>query len=443
MRHLFLLFPETRFRIEIRDDGGGFMKQVEIIKGNFIYTAEPGKFSLFPDAFLLLEEGKVGALWQELPLEYEKCPLRDYGDSLIIPGLVDMHTHGAQFNQRGLGMDLQLLEWLEQYTFKEEAKFAEAEYARKTYQAFTAELVRQGTTRAAVFGTIHKDGCEILFECLRESGIGALVGKVNMDANCNAALQENTEESLRATEEILERWSDHPLVRPIVTPRFAITSSEKLLAGLGRLAERYQAPVQSHLSENLAEVRLVAKLFPKLNEYHAVYDHYQLFGQTPTLMAHCIHLTTSAIDRMRENGVVAVHCPDSNLNLASGIMPTRRLLEAGLKVGLGTDIGAGHSLSMLQTMRATIQMSKVHSSYQKEERPLTLPEVFYLATKGGGEFFGKVGSFENGYEFDALVIEDTAAEREGKTLLERLQQFIYTGDASKIVARYTAGKKIG
>ena len=140
---------------------------------------------------------------------------------------------------------------------------------------------------------------------------------------------------------------------------------------------------------------------------------------------------------------MAVHCPDSNLNLASGIMPTRRLLEAGLKVGLGTDIGAGHSLSMLQTMRATIQMSKVHSSYQKEERPLTLPEVFYLATKGGGEFFGKVGSFENGYEFDALVIEDTAAEREGKTLLERLQQFIYTGDASKIVARYTAGKKIG
>ncbi|WP_346356062.1 guanine deaminase [Azotosporobacter soli] len=418
------------------------MSQVKVIKGNLIYAAERDAFTICPDHYLILRQGRVQAVVDRLPQEYEACPVEDFGERLIIPGLVDLHTHGAQFNQRGLGMDLQLLEWLEQYTFKEEARFADLAYAASIYEAFATELIRQGTTRAVIFGTIHAPSCDILCEVLKRRGIGAYVGKVNMDANCGAALQEDTQQSLRETEEFLLRWSGEPLVKPILTPRFAVTSTPQLLEGLGKLALRHQVPVQSHLSENMAEVRLVAELFPAQGEYHAVYDNYQLFGQTPTIMAHCIHLTDSAVKRMCESGVVAVHCPDSNLNLASGIMPTRRLLEAGVTVGLGTDIGAGHTLSMLQTMRSAIQMSKIQSSYDSAQKPLTLPEVFYLATKGGGRFFGKVGSFEPGYEFDALVIEDTPAERAGKTLLERLQQFIYTGNPGNIIARYAAGSPL-
>lgn len=419
------------------------MEKVQAIKGDIVYTAEPGVFSLHPAHYLIVKNGRVQSLSAELPAEFRGCPLTDYGDRMIIPGLVDMHTHGAQFNQRGLGMDLQLLEWLDQYTFPEEARFASLDYAQQIYRSFADEVVRQGTTRAILFGTIHAAACDALFQAMKESGIGAYVGKVNMDANCSAALKEDTAASLRETEELLERWAGDPLVKPIVTPRFAVTSTEALLDGLGKLAVKHQLPVQSHLSENTAEVELVARLFPEQREYHAVYDHYQLFGQTPTVMAHCIHLTDAAVERMRENGVVAVHCPDSNLNLSSGIMPTRRLMQAGVKVGLGTDIGAGHTLSMLQTMCSTIQMSKVHSCYHTEEKALTLPEVFYLATKGGGAFFGHVGSFEAGYEFDALVVEDSAEERAGKTLLERLQQFVYTGNAGQIVERYVAGRKIG
>ncbi len=413
-----------------------------IIKSNFIYTPEPDRFEIRPDSYLVLNNGKVGEIFENPPEKYQGCEIRDFTDKLVIPGFVDLHTHAPQFYQKGLGMDRQLLEWLNEYTFKEERRYGDVEYAVEAYERFACELVRQGTTRVSAFATIYKESTIKLFDILAKKGIGAYVGKVNMDRNCPPFLREETETSLKDTEEVIASCSGHPLVKPIITPRFAPTSTERLLTGLGELAVKYHLPVQSHLSENLSEVQWVNDLFPDQLDYHDVYDHHQLFGQTPTLMAHCIHLTEEAITCMKSNGVVAVHCPDSNMNLASGIMQSAKMLNCGVQVGLGSDVGAGHSLSMAQSMVRAIQLSKINYVFDSQYKPLTLSQVFYMATKGGGRFFGDVGSFEKGYDFDALVIDDGDDEKKGMTLLERLQKFIYTGDSNHIRMRFAAGKEI-
>ncbi|CUH95258.1 hypothetical protein P22_1328 [Propionispora sp. 2/2-37] len=415
--------------------------EVVILRGNIVFTPEEKSFSVYENSYLVACHGRVEGIFTKLPEQYQNISVHDCGNGLIIPGFVDLHTHASQYGQRGLGLDYTLLDWLREYTFKEENKFSDPVYATHTYQAFTEEVIAQGTTRVVAFATIHQQSTRILCEILARRGVGAYVGKVNMDDNCPSFMKENTQKSLQETEAFIYEWMDHPLVKPIITPRFAPTCSRTLLEGLGKFAAQYKLPVQSHLSENVSEIKWVQELFPECKEYHQVYQQYKLFGQTPTVMAHCVHMSEEAIQSMRENQVIAVHCPDSNMNLTSGIMPLRKLLNNGVKVGLGTDIGAGHSLSMPQTIVKTIQLSKIRSLFEKKEEPLTLSEVFYLATKGGGNFFGRVGSFERGYWLDALVISQEAAVTP-LSPLEKLQQFIYTGTPACITARYINGKKI-
>lgn len=412
-----------------------------ILKGNIMFTPNAENFEVHQNSYLIVCNGVIREICETIPEKYQGITVHDYGAKLIIPGFVDLHTHAAQFNQRGLGLDYTLLEWLSEYTFQEENKFSDPSYATLVYEAFADELIAQGTTRVVVFATVHQESSRILFDILAQKGIGAYVGKVNMDDNCPEFMKEDTQASLQASEELIKEWLGNPLVKPIITPRFAPTSTRELLRGLGHLAGTYQLPVQSHLSENQSEIKWVKDLFPELGEYHQVYLHYNLFGQTPTLMAHCIHLSDTAIQSMKENQVIAVHCPDSNMNLTSGIMPVRKLISLGVKVGLGTDIGAGHSLSMPQTMVKTIQLSKINHIFDHQYEALTLPEVFYMATKGGGSFFGQVGSFEPGYCLDALVIENKMFGRE-LSAAETLQHFIYTGTPSSIVATYIGGKQI-
>lgn len=412
-----------------------------ILKGDIIFTPTMGEFAVHEASYLVVHNGEVQGIYKTLPPEYQGLTIKDYSARLIMPGFVDLHIHAAQFNQRGMGLDMELLDWLNTYTFPEERKFHDAEYALRVYELFADELIRQGTTRVSVFGTVHSETSRILFEILAHKGMGAYVGKVNMDANCPEFLKEDTKESLAATEELLADWSCHPLVKPIITPRFAPTSTISLLEGLGQMANKYKLPVQSHLAENLSEIAWVRQLFPGQSEYHKVYEHYKLFGHTPTLMAHCIHLSEAAISCMAKQKVVAVHCPDSNMNLTSGIMPTRKLLSAGVPVGLGSDVGAGHTLAIPAAIVKAVQLSKLNYLIDNTQKPLSLAEGFYMATKGGGSFFGKVGSFEKGYSFDALVVNDEAAGQDF-SLIERLQRFIYTGEALQIRARFIAGKEL-
>lgn len=416
-----------------------------VLKGDIVFASSKDKLDIYEDSYIVVEDGKVLKITKELEESYKDYPFEDYTNKLIIPGFSDIHLHAPQYPNRGLGLDKELIPWLQTYTFPEEEKYHDLEYSKKVYTRLINDLWRVGTTRSVVFASIHKDSTKLLMDLFIESGLGAYVGKVNMDRNTKEELTEDTEKSILDTEEIIKEYKDKSdLVKPIITPRFAPTCSEELLKALGDLALKYDIPVQSHINENTSEVEWVKELFPNSKNYASVYENFNLFGQVKTVMAHCIYNTDDEIDLMAKNGVYAAHCPYSNYNLSSGIMPIRKFLDKGVAVGLASDISGGNSLSMMSIIAGAIQASKMKwLETNKELAPLSFSEAFYLATKGGGSFFGKVGSFEEGYDFDALVIDDASfTDIRELTIEERLQKVVYIGDDRNIKERYVKGRKI-
>ena len=280
--------------------------------------------------------------------------------------------------------------------------------------------------------------------------MGALVGKVAMNRNCPEALCEDVEAAVEGNEKLIAEFNapspnthhPTPLVRPIITPRFVPSCTPELLKACGELAKKYQLPVQSHLSENTSEIAWVAELEPESKSYGDAYNRYGLFGQTPTIMAHCVWTAGSELELMKKNGVMVAHCPTSNFNLSSGMAPVRNLLDAGIRIGLGSDISGGHDLNMFRMLVYAIQVSKMQYQQNHDKAFLTLPEIFWIATKSAGSFFGKVGSFEPGYEFDALVIDDAVLYPAEYSLQHRLERFIYVGDDRQIVHRFCRGQEI-
>ncbi len=421
------------------------VEQMFALKGNLVYTEVPGKLTARRDAYLVCSGSQVTGVFDALPPAMTDIPVTDFGDQLIIPGLVDLHTHAPQFAFRGMGMDMELLQWLEDYPFREEARYEDFIYANQAYDRFVATLTRGGTARAVIFATIHSPATLHLMEMLSEAGMQAYVGKVSMDRNCPPALREKTGPGLADA----ENWIINSLglfsgVRPILTPRFVPSCTEKMMKGLGELSAKYDLPVQSHLSENRAEVQWVRELHPG-QSYAEVYDGFGLLGKPkPSIMAHCVYCTEEELDLMARNQVFVAHCPQSNTNLASGIAPVRRMLKRGVRVGLGTDMAGGFSASIFRAMSDAIQVSKLRWALLEEDEPfLTIPEVFFLATKGGGAFWGKAGSFEPGYAFDALVMDDTTlGSKENLDLEQRLERIIYLSDDRNISAKYVAGQRL-
>jgi len=334
------------------------------------------------------------------------------------------------------------LDWLDTYTFRTEARFEDTDYARRVYRQLARELIAWGTTRVAMFSSRHTDATLILMEELENAGVTGYVGKVNMDRSSGPA-QEGTEESVRET----LRWLENchfAHIKPILTPRFTPSCSDGLLEALGKLAAERNLPVQSHLSENTGEITWVRELHPDCGQYWETYAKYGLWNGR-TVMAHCVYSTEEEVLRMKKNRVYIAHCPQSNVNLSSGIAPVRRYLELGLSIGLGTDLAGGANLSMFRCITDAIAVSKLYwRLVDQDAKPLTLEEGFYLATVGGGSFFGNVGSFEKGYEADVLIGDDQAIPRlENWGIRERLARFLYlSGEKGQLVGKYVAGEKI-
>ena len=414
------------------------------LKGNIIYTPECGKLELHPHSYLVCEDGKVAGIFDGLPRRWQGIRVEDYGDKLILPGLVDLHVHASQYAYRGLGMDMELLDWLECNAFPEESRFADLSYARRAYGIFTDALTRSATTRACIFATLHRPAALVLMEQLEQAGLPCYVGKVNMDRNSPDILRETTEQSLEETRLWLEQSRAFTLVRPMLTPRFIPSCTDELMAGLGRLQREFGTAMQSHLSENLSEIRWVSELCPDTRFYGEAYARAGLFGgDCPTVMAHCVWSGEEERALMKEYGVFIAHCPQSNINVSSGIAPVKNYLEEGQKVGLGSDVAGGAHLSIFRAMTDAIQSSKLRWRLVDQDTPaLTLPEAFYMATKGGGAFFGKVGSFEPGYDFDAVVMDDAELPTTRDcTLAERLERVVYLSDG-RPCAKYAAGKRL-
>ena len=433
------------------------MKTMKIYKAHILYTREKDRFEVLEDGYIAVgDDGCVTAVADSLKaLDGGDAEVTDFGDRLLIPAMNDLHVHAPQYRNQGIAMDLELLPWLQNYTFPEEMKFADLGYAERMYRRFVRDLWRFGTMRASVFATIHTESTRLLMQLFREAGMGALVGKVAMNRNCPEGLSESVEEMVLGCEELIESLElrterydynvelsplNSRLVRPIVTPRFIPSCTPEMLRACGQLAKKYGLPVQSHLSENKGEIALVEEL--EGTGYGAAYDRYGLFGQTPTVMAHCVWTEGEELELMKRRGVMVAHCPTSNLNIASGMAPIRRFLDEGLRVGLGSDISGGHDLSIFRMMVYAIQVSKMCYQQNHERRFLSLSEAFWLATKSAGSFFGRVGSFEPGYEFDALVIDDSDLNHDNYSLLERLERYVYLGDDRQIVHRFCKGKEI-
>lgn len=419
-----------------------------VLKGNIVYSKSLAELEVCENGYLVYQDGVVKGVYPELPEEYRNEEIEDYGDKLIIPGLVDLHVHAPQYAFRGLGMDMELLDWLETNTFPEEAKMQDLLYAKNAYQIFVDNLKKSATTRACIFATVHRSATNLLMSMLEASGLATMVGKVNMDRNCPDYLkEEDSEWSAWETVEWIKDIKHSKLKNtlPILTPRFIPSCTDELMEKLKMVQMRYDLPVQSHLSENPGEIEWVKELCPWSEFYGDAYDVFGLFGvDCKTVMAHCVYSSDAEIERIKENGVYVAHCPESNINLSSGIAPIRRYLDEGIHVGLGSDVAAGSTENMFTAMAYAIQASKMYWRLKDDtKKPLTAEEVFYLATKGGGEFFGKVGSFEEGYEMDAVVLDDSRLEHpQEMTVKQRLERMIYFSDDREISAKYVKGRKI-
>ena len=376
---------------------------MKIYKANILFTKERSHFEVLENGFVAVDyDGCVTGVAADLAsLNSEDAEVIDFGDSLLIPAMNDLHVHAPQYRNQGIAMDLELLPWLQNYTFPEEMKYADTDYAERMYRRFVHDLWRFGTMRSCVFATIHTESTRILMRLFQETGMGALVGKVGMNRNCPEGLSESVEEMVKGYEALINsQFSVHDpqsLVRPIITPRFIPSCTPEMLRACGELAAKYQLPVQSHLSENKDEIALVQSLEPESTSYGDAYDRYGLFGQTPTVMAHCVFTEGEELELMKRRKVMVAHCPTSNLNVTTGIAPIRQFLDEGVRVGLGSDISGGHDLSIFRVMVYAIQMSKLHYQRNKERRFLALSEAYWMATKSAGSFFGQVGSFEPGY----------------------------------------------
>ena len=423
------------------------MTKTFALKGNIIYSKNQNELNLFENSYLICQDGKSMGVFEKLDEKYKNIEVIDFGNKIISPGLVDLHIHAPQYNFRGMGMDLELLDWLNTYTFPSEAKFKDENYAKRSYQRFVNYLKFGPNTRHIIFSSLHVKSTQILMDLMEKTKMVSFVGKVNMDRNGGVDLEEkDADESEKATLNWLENIKGkYKNTYPILTPRFIPSCTDELLEKIRKIKDDYKLPIQSHLSENLGEIEWVKELVPKSKFYGEAYELFDLFGKNnKTVMAHCVYSNEDEQNLIKENKVFIAHCPDSNTNLTSGIAPAGKYLRDGQKIGLGSDVAGGSHASIFKAMADAIKVSKLRYRLLDEKiRPLSLEEAFYMATLGGGEFFGKVGSFEKGYEFDAIIIDDEKLLEEDKfNLKQRLERIVYLSKDEDVVSKFVRGEKV-
>ena len=416
----------------------------------FHCLADPGEddreeaVAYFEDGLLVVEDGLVaelgeaGALLESLPGDTR---IEDLSGKLIVPGLIDCHVHYPQLDVIA-SYGEELLDWLHRYAFPREMRFADAAYAREVAALFVDELLKNGTTTALVFGTVHAHSADAIFEVAAAKKMRLIAGKVLMDTNCPEALRDDAVTGYQQSKQLIERWHGKGRLGYAITPRFALTSSEAQLEAAGRLAAEYpDVWVHTHLAENIDEVEQISRLFPWSSSYLDVYDRFGLVRER-SVFAHCLHLHDEECRLMARSGAAAAHCPTSNLFLGSGLFDLRRLRELRIRVGLGTDVGGGTSLSLLKTMREAYKVLHL------QQQPLPPGRALYLATLGAAEALyidNLIGNFEAGKEADFIVLDprgtSISAHRTGlaASIGELLFALIVLGDDRNVAATYLQG----
>ena len=419
------------------------MEERFAIFGDILYADEDMEIREFKDSYLIVNGTKVSGIQRSRP---NGMVVHDYEGMLVIPGLTDLHLHAPQYQFAGLFMDEELLQWLERHTFPEEGRYADLDYAKKAYSIFTSDLLKSETTRFSIFATIHKDASLMLSQMLEEKGFSGYVGKVNMDMNSPDYLCEDTRDSIESTLSYIEGMKRFENIRPIITPRFIPSCSRSLLKELAGISKEKGLPVQSHLDENLSEIEWVKELVPESRNYSDAYRMMGLWGEEKTIMAHVVWPDDEEMKMLENKNIFVAHSPSSNSNLSSGIAPIRKMLERRINVALATDVAGGSSLSILRMATHAIEVSKLyHRLVDEKSRPLTFREAFYMASLGGGRFFGSVGSFNPGYDADVVVLDSSSVHTtlyDEISLAERLELYAYRCAGSPVAAKFIKGRKV-
>lgn len=431
--------------------------RVTAIRGPALtYTGDPFQSGLEatmvyePDAIVAMAGGKIThfgparAVRAKLP---RGTKVEDYGrDALITAGFIDSHVHYPQTEIIG-AHGAQLLDWLNKYTFVAEQRFADKRHSRAAARAFLGECLRNGVTTAAVFCTVHPQSVDAFFEEAGKLGLRMIAGKVLMDRNAPEALRDTAQAAYDDSKALATRWHGRGRLMYAITPRFAATSTPAQLEAAGALRrELPDAYIQSHVSENAAEVAWVRELYPERKGYLDVYDHYGLLGRR-TIYGHGIHLTEAELARIHETGTAIAHCPTSNFFLGSGCFDIGRATRAErpVRVGLATDVGGGTTLSILQTL------NEAYKAAQMNGNALSAGHAFYLATRGSARALyleDRIGSLAPGMEADLVVLDLKSTPliafrmKHTADLDEALFVQMTLGDDRAVRATYVAGKRV-
>ncbi len=414
--------------------------------------ADPAKvgveasYEYFEDGVLVIDNGQVlqvGPAAELLP-KLRDVEIKHYADALITPGFIDTHIH---YPQTGMiaSYGEQLLDWLNTYTFPTEKQFADKAHAADVAGIFLKELLRSGTTTALVFGTVHPQSVDAFFEAAQALNLRMIAGKVLMDRNAPDYLIDTAESGYAESKALIERWHGKGRLHYAVTPRFAPTSTPEQLTLAGKLLGEYpDLYMHTHLSENRKEIEWVKALFPERKGYLDVYDHHKLIGPR-AVFAHGVHLCDEECQRLAETGSAVAFCPTSNLFLGSGLFDLNKLEAHGVRVGLGTDVGAGTSFSQLQSL------NEAYKIMQLQGKKLDPFKSLYLATLGGAEALyldDKLGNFTPGKDADFLVLDYNATPllsyrmQQAQNLAERLFALCMLGDDRTVLETFAAGRSV-
>ncbi|MFC3701714.1 guanine deaminase [Reinekea marina] len=400
----------------------------------------------FERGAVVIIDGKIAALGEEsiIAPKYPDVEVKRYDQHLIVPGMIDTHVHFAQ-TEMIASYGEQLLEWLTEHAFPTEEKFADYEYAHKIANFFLDELVKNGTTTALVFGTVHPESVDAFFDAAKARNLRMIAGKVMMDRNCPEALQDTPEQSYLDSKTLIEKWHGVDRLQYAVTPRFAPTSTPDQLAAASALLQEFPSVyMHTHVSENLNECQWVSELFPEAQDYVGVYEEAGLLNKR-SVLAHGIHLSDRELKCMHSHGTSVAHCPTSNLFIGSGLFNLKQMQAHEVEVGLGSDVGAGTSLSLLQTYNEAYKVQQLNGN------KLSAFEGLYMATLGGAralDLEGTIGNFNIGCEADIAVLNYNATpimqtrHAQAKTLHDKLFALMMLADDRAVTDTYIMGKAV-
>jgi guanine deaminase len=410
-------------------------------------VSDPSAWEYFEDGLLLVDDGKVVAAGDAETLlagPAANVNVTDHRGKLLVPGFIDCHVHFPQLDIIG-SFGAQLLDWLNQYAYPAEQQFADPDHAREVAAAFIDELLCNGTTTALVFGTVHPHSADAIFEAAAARNMRLVAGKVLMDSNCPEGLRDDPESAYADSKALIERWHGKDRLGYAITPRFALTSSPEQLSAAGRLAAEYpDVWIHTHLAENMEEVEEIERLFPDSRSYLDVYERFGLLRER-AVFAHCLHMDDIDRASMAGKGGAAAFCPTSNLFLGSGLFDLPAMQDAGVRCGLGTDVGGGTSLSLLTTA------SEAYKVLHMQEQTLPAMQALYLCTLGAAEALyldDKIGNFEAGKEADFVVLDFAGSSITARrtaaaaTIEEKLFALMTLADDRNIEATYVLGQRV-